>query len=281
MIPPETTAPAGGWLVDTHAHLTDPALHQEVSEIVERARAAGVGAIVCAGYDLSSSRDAVDLARWIPGVWATVGIHPNEVSSAVAADFDAIAALARDPSVVGIGETGLDYYRNRTPRTRQIETLEWHLSLAEELALPAVIHNREADRDTAQLLRASAVRRSGSTAPGVLHCFSSNDADYLDRVLGDGYYISFAGVVTFRPNGSLRDVAARVPVDRLVVETDAPYLAPEPLRGRRNEPAYVRHTADRLAQVRGVPLQTFVAQLWSNSCELFPALARVGVEAAR
>src|SRR5437899_12662613 len=157
--------------------------------------------MVLVGYDLTSSRTAVELARRLPGARAAVGIHPNSVAAASDGDFSAIADLARAPEVVAIGETGLDYYRDHTPVSRQRKALDWHLSLAEEVGLPVIIHNRQADTDIGDALEASAARRPGDRAPGVLHCFSSSDPAYLERMLAAGYAISFAGPLTFNTAG--------------------------------------------------------------------------------
>ena len=245
--------------------------------VLERARAAGVEALVLVGYDLPSSRAAVDLARTLPAARASVGIHPNSVAEHSAADFAALAELARAPEVVAIGETGLDYYRQHTPPARQRDALDWHLHLAEELALPVIVHNRQADDDIAAALGGAAPQGS---PPGVLHCFSSSDPGYLARMLGAGYYVSFAGPLTFNNAADLRQAAARVPLDRLLVETDCPYLAPTPFRGQRNEPAFVVATARRLAEVLGVGFERLVGQLWANSLRVFPAFARAGLGAA-
>lgn len=278
-----TTRAAGGNgadLVDAHAHLTDPAFAADIAAVLTRSREGGVRAVICAGYDAASSAAAVRLAQCRDDVWAVVGIHPNEVAAASSEDFDVVASLARSPEVVGIGEVGLDYYRTRTSPSRQREALDWHLHLAEELELPVVIHNREADADVAEALEASAERRGRAQSPGMLHCFTSTDPVFLDRMLASGYFISFAGVLTFGSAAPLRAVAASVPVDRLLVETDAPYLAPEPARGRRNEPALVRHTAEQLAAIHGMRLDDFTRRLWQNSQHLFPALAAAATEAS-
>ena len=255
-------------LVDTHAHLMDPAFDPDREAVLARARAAGVAAYVVVGYDVATSRAAVELAARLPEAWATVGIHPNSAAEVSAADFATIADLARQPRVVGIGETGLDYYRERAPAERQREVFGWHLALAEELGLPVIVHNRQADAEVARLVAEHA-------ATGVLHCFSSNDPAYLDRLLAAGFMVSFAGPLTFKNAAASRDMARRVPLDRLLVETDCPYLAPEPHRGRRNEPAFVRDTAACLAQVRDVPLEVLAAALWRNSVRVFPAVEAV------
>jgi TatD DNase family protein len=267
-------------LVDTHAHLMDPAFDGDREDVPGRARAAGVEAMLMVGYDLPSSRAAVDLARRIAGARASVGIHPNSAADASDADFDAIADLARAPEVVAIGETGLDYYRQHTPHGRQREALEWHLRLAEELGLPVIIHNRQADPHVAEALTLSASRGVCRAVPGVLHCFSSTDPEYLQRMLDAGYFVSFAGPLTFKSAENLRLMARRVPVDRLLVETDCPYLAPIPHRGQRNEPAFVRETARCLAEVVGLDLDLLAQRLWANSLHVFPAFERVRQEVA-
>ena len=257
-------------LIDTHAHVMDDAFDADREAVLERAQTAGVAALVCVGYDLATSRAAVDLAGRVPWVWATVGIHPNAAAAASQADFDEIERLAHSARVVGIGETGLDYYRDRTPPSRQREALDWHIRLAVKRDLPLIIHNRLADADVAAALCAQ-------TARGVLHCFSSDDPAYLEGMLAAGYCVSFAGPLTFKNNRNLAEMAARVPLDRLLVETDCPYLAPVPHRGRRNEPAFVRFTAQRLADIHGLSLEALAESLWSNTLRVFPALDAVAV----
>jgi TatD DNase family protein len=259
-------------LVDTHAHLMDAAFDPDRDLVFCRARSAGVAALVLVGYDLPSSRAAVDLARQVPWAGATVGIHPNFAGTAADTDFAAIAQLARAAKVVAIGETGLDYYRDHTPPDDQRKALDWHVRLAEELALPLIVHNRQADADIADaLVAAPAVR-------GILHCFSSTAPNYLDRMLEAGYFVSLAGTLTFKNAADLRTIVARVPVDRLLVETDCPYLAPMPHRGQRNEPAFVRDTARCLADIVGLAFEVLVERLWANSLRVFPAFERMPLE---
>lgn len=267
-------------LADTHAHLMDPAYDADRDAVLGRARAAGVDAVLLVGYDLPSSQAAVDLARSIPWARASVGIHPNLAVESSAADFDAIAALARAPEVVAIGETGLDNFRKQTPPSRQRSAFEWHLRLAEDLGLPAIVHNRQADVEVAQALAASATRGLSRIVPGVLHCFSSTDPMYLRRMLDAGYFVSFAGPLTFKSARDLRTIAARVPIDRVLVETDCPYLAPVPRRGQRNEPGFVRDTAACLAGILGLELEIVAQRLWANSVRVFPAFDRVPQEVA-
>lgn len=263
-------------LVDTHCHVMDRAFDVDRDAVLGRARAGGVCALLLVGYDLETSRRAIDLAERLAWAKASVGIHPNYAAQHTEAQFAELAELARSPEVIAVGETGLDYYRDYTPPARQRWALDWHLELAEELGLPVVIHNRQADADVAAALGA----RTPRSQPGVLHCFSSTDVDYLDRMLAHGYYASFAGPLTYNSAEDLRAMAARVPLDRLLVETDCPYLTPVPHRGERNEPAFVRFTAERLARVRQLPPAVLFEQLWSNSTTLFRPLAHVEHAAA-
>jgi TatD DNase family protein len=246
----------------------DPAFDADRPQVFDRAHAAGVIACLQVGYDLTTSRAAIDLARTTPNTWAAVGIHPNSAAEASDADFEAVAELARAPEVVAIGETGLDTYRRFTPIECQQEAFAWHLQLAELLDLPDIIHNRNADADVAAAV-------AGRTVRGILHCFSSTDHAYLVRMLDAGFWVSFAGTLTFKNAQPLREVATDVPAERLLVETDSPYLAPEPHRGRRNEPAYVRDTAQCLAEVLDTPFARLSEALWANTLSVFPALSRI------
>jgi TatD DNase family protein len=263
------TIPAG--LIDTHAHVMDRAFDADRDAMLTRAITAGVVAMVAVGYDLPSSRAAIGLARRVGSIRASVGIHPNSAAEASPADFDAIADLARSPEVVAIGETGLDNYRKFTPPSRQREALDWHRQLADELSLPLIVHNREADAQIATALSGAPIR----SMPGLLHCFSSTEPAFLERMLEAGYFVSFAGPLTYKNAADLRHMAARVPLDRLLVETDCPYLAPAPHRGQRNEPAYVRETALCLASIVGLPFEGLVDQLFGNTLRVFPAFAQL------
>jgi TatD DNase family protein len=238
-------------LIDTHAHLSADAFANDLDAVLERAAAAGVGQIVCVGYDLATSAGAIALAERYPHISPTVGLHPNSVAEAPADWRERLSALARHPRVVAVGETGLDYYRNWTPPEQQLAALRWHLELADELGLPVVIHNRDASVDVQAELERWADQRTAETPPGVLHSFTGDEA-MMRACVDAGFAISFSGMVTFsnRSTDYLRDIARVVPTDALMVETDAPYLAPTPYRGQRNEPAYVRATAERVAVAR-------------------------------
>jgi TatD DNase family protein len=255
-------------LVDTHAHLMDRAFADDLPAVLGRAEAAGVLAMVCVGYDEQSSVQAVALAEQYSQIVAAVGIHPNSASAAGADAFAHIQKLARHPRVVGIGETGLDNYRKRTAPVVQREWFARHLDLAAELGLPVIVHNRDADAETGPMLLDWA-RQTG--ASGVLHCFSGDDA-MLDAGLEAGFTVSFAGPITYKNAGSLPDRAKRVPLDRVVVETDCPYLPPHPHRGQRNEPAYVRLTATRLAELLDRPIAEIERVTTENAQRLFPIL---------
>ncbi len=230
-------------LVDSHAHLTDPKLAPEAEAVVRRAREAGVEWLVTIASDLADSEEAIATAERIDRVYATVGVHPHAASTVDATTFPRLRQLAGHPKVVAIGETGLDFHYENSPRDEQRAAFRAHLQLAAELDLPVVVHSRDADDDTIDVLREVGWRR------GVLHCFSSGAA-LLETALELDWYVSFAGMITFN---SWRDDALlrRVPAERLLIETDSPYLAPVPHRGRRNEPAYVALVAERAAQIRG------------------------------
>jgi TatD DNase family protein len=241
----------------------------DLDAVLARARSEGVGTIVCVGFDLASSRAAVALAERHAEIFATVGVHPNSCAEASPSDFDEIELLSRHPRVVGIGETGLDNYRHFSPAEMQLAWLRRHLALAAERGLPVVVHCREAADAAADELAVWAKSLPPrARPPGVLHCFGG-DSRLAERCLEAGFLVSFAGPLTFKRDGALIDAARRAPAERVVVETDCPYLAPAPKRGRRNEPAWVRFTFERLAEVRGEDPTAFAAQLARNAERLF------------
>ncbi|MFO0896436.1 MAG: TatD family hydrolase [Pirellulales bacterium] len=252
-------------LIDTHAHLDDEQFAAELPAVIERAGAAGVSAIVAIGTTAASSAAAVKLAAEYPTVFAAVGIHPNHVAEAGPDDWDQIVALAVRPTVVALGETGLDRYWDYAPLPLQQDYFDRHLRLSQELGLPFVVHARESDADVLAMLREAAAR---GPLQGVMHSFTGT-AETAAECVALGLHISFAGMVTFKKSTELRAVAASIPADRLLVETDSPYLSPHPLRGKRNEPAYVVHTAACLAEARGVPLETLAAETTANARRLF------------
>jgi TatD DNase family protein len=255
-------------LIDTHAHLDEEAFRPDRSDVIARAKEAGLEFVVTIGTTAASSREAVEIAQTDPSVHAAVGIQPNYVSAAMPGDWEIIEKLATRPKVVAIGETGLDRYWDHAPFALQAEFFEKHIELARRHNLPFVVHCREAERDVVAQLKSAAV--SGPLC-GVMHSFSG-DADTALACVELGLYISFAGMLTFKKNDALRAVAAQVPLDRLLIETDAPYIAPVPYRGKRNEPAYVRHTAECLATVRNMTLAEIAELTAANARRLFPFL---------
>lgn len=260
-------------VVDTHAHLMAPEFKTDLSDVLARATEAGVRAIVCVGYDLESSHAAVRLAELHRMCFASVGIHPNYAGQTSDTALTEIAALAKNPNVVAIGETGLDYYRKFTDSRDQKRWFEAHLELAAERSLPVVIHNREASDDVQQIVSEwAARRRSMNIATGVMHCFSG-DEKMLDASVAAGFMISFAGPLTYRNAAALREVARLCPADRRVVETDCPYLAPHPRRGTRNEPAGAALVAQMLAELANESVEVTAAATTANAIRLFPAVA--------
>jgi len=253
-------------LFDTHAHLNSDDFADNVEEVVDRAARVGVQGITVIGVDLATSRKAVELAGRFPGrLHAVVGIQPNSVAEAGSGDWDAIVDLAGQPGVCGLGETGLDCYWDDTPLEMQQDYFDRHLKLARQTKLPIVIHMRE----SGELIVDQLARQPGPLPAAVMHSFTG-DAGLADRCLEMGLMISFAGMVTFKKSDALRQVAAMVPEDRLLVETDSPYLSPEPLRGKRpNEPARVEHTLRCLAQVRGVSAERLAATTTENARRFF------------
>ncbi|MEW5868286.1 MAG: TatD family hydrolase [Chloroflexota bacterium] len=267
-------------LVDTHCHLNFDSFDGDREQVLARARQAGLARLLNPGVDLASSQAAVNLAGANPEVYAAVGVHPNDALSWNAATLDELRALARQPKVVAIGEIGLDYYRERAPHPLQAQVLEGQLALAAELGLPVVIHIRNASpedrRASADALAMLSAWRAGLqqqspalwARPGVLHSFSDGP-EMARRAVESGFYLGISGPVTFRKALELQDVAAVVPLERLLIETDAPFLTPHPHRGQRNEPAYVRYVAEKIAQLRSLPLGEIERQTAQNAAQLF------------
>ncbi|WP_435010597.1 TatD family hydrolase [Tundrisphaera lichenicola] len=252
-------------LIDTHAHLDDRRLKIRIEEVLRASRDAGVFQVIAVSTTADDSASVADLARDHPGVFAAVGIHPNDAVDAMPGDWDRIRSLATRPEVVAIGETGLDRHWDRTPFKHQCDSFDRHLDLAEELGLPIIIHSRECHRDIVEQLE-----RRGRQVRGVLHSFTGTWIE-AEELLGLGLHISFAGMLTFANKAldPLREAAGRVPADRLLVETDSPYLSPHPFRGKENEPARVAITAARLAEIRGISAEELANLTTSNAHRLF------------
>jgi TatD DNase family protein len=253
-------------LFDTHAHLDDERFADDLPAVLDRARAAGVERIATIAVTAASSAACVALAERYPQLAATVGIQPNHVAQAGPDDWDTILQLAGHPRVVALGETGLDRHWDYTPFPQQEDYFARHLQLARRHGRPVVIHCREAEADVLRMLRAD--HEAHGPVRGVMHSFTG-DAGTAEACLELGLYVSFAGMVTYKNAQALRDVARRIPLDRLLVETDSPYLAPVPVRGQRNEPAFVAHTAACLASVLGVDLSALAEQTTRNARTLF------------
>jgi TatD DNase family protein len=250
-------------LIDSHAHLEMTAYDGDREAVLARAAKAGVGAIVTVGTTLPDAVKAVTLAGRYDSVYAAVGIHPHEAGQIGGETYDTLRKLARQPKVIAVGEIGLDFFYNHSPREVQLLRFREQLALAEELDLPVIIHDRDAHAETLAVLDEYAGRLRG-----VLHCFSG-DLVMARTCLARGFHLSIAGPVTYRNADRLREVAREAPLERLLVETDAPYLAPQPHRGKRNEPAYVVQTAECLAGVRGITLAEVARQTTANACRLF------------
>lgn len=252
-------------LIDSHCHLNFPDFKDEVPEIISRACAEGVRLMVTICTKLSEVADVISIAEENDSVFATVGIHPHEADGEPMPDVGRLIALAEHPKVVGIGETGLDYYYNHSSKAAQRANFRLHIQAARKTGLPLVVHTRDADEEMAAILKEE---MEEGAFPGVLHCFSSG-ARLAKSAIELGLFISFSGILTFKNASELRDIARGVPRERLLVETDAPFLAPVPKRGKRNEPAFVAHTARCLAEQLGLTVAEVENLTTANFRRLF------------
>jgi TatD DNase family protein len=257
-------------LVDSHCHLDYPDLQRDFPGVLARARSAGVETMLAIGTKLAEFPRVRAIAESVPNVFCTVGVHPHEAANEQAA-VEALVAHAEHPKVVGIGETGLDYFYEKSPREPQAENFRAHMRAAHATGLPLVVHTRDADADTAALLDWAARELPGTT--GVLHCFTSS-LDLARKALAHGYCISISGIVTFKNADELRATVRELPLDRLLVETDSPYLAPVPKRGKPCEPSYVLHTAQFVADLKGVSLAELARVTSDNFYRLFARAKR-------
>ncbi len=251
-------------LIDSHCHLDT--FGEELPEVLQRARAAGVTGMVTIGTTMDQSAAIRDLAAGLPDVWCTVGVHPQSAALAPVPEPAAIVALADHPKVIGIGESGLDYFYETAPRDVQQDSFRAHIRAARQADLPLCIHARAADDDIAAILQQE--RDAGGPFDFLLHCFSSGRG-LAEAALAMGGYLSFSGIVTFPKSSENKDIARDVPADRLLVESDSPYLAPVPYRGKRNEPSYVAKTAAVVAAVRGIEPDALAALTTANFRRLF------------
>jgi TatD DNase family protein len=248
-------------LVDSHCHL-DFAEPAERPEIVARARAAGVKTLLTICTKLDEFPVVRAIAETDPDIWCSVGVHPHEAAVEPLATKAGLIAATKHPKVIGIGETGLDFYYEHSPRERQVEIFRTHIAAAREAGVPLIVHTRDADPETIAILE------DERPPAGVIHCFSTGRT-LAERAVALGFYISLSGIVTFKTAQELRDIARDVPLDRLLVETDAPYLAPVPLRGKRNEPSFITHTAALVAQLKGVTEDELARVTSANFFRLF------------
>jgi len=256
-------------LIDSHAHLNDPDFESDLGQVIQRAQAAGVTGIINIGYDLPSSRRAVELAAEYDWMYAVAGVHPHYARKVTPEMMAELEQLAHAQQIVAIGETGLDYYYDNSPRQIQQQVFHAHLQLAKKYDLPVVVHSRDATQDTLSIIKEHPGNRY------LMHCYSQS-LETAKLYLDLGCYISFAGPVTFKNAHKLRQVAAAVPLDRLLIETDCPYLAPVPHRGQRNEPAWVKHVAEKLAELHNVPVEELIAATTANTQAFFAIKPKSG-----
>ena len=264
--PPVPALPAGTSLIDSHCHLDMAEYRHDRDQVIARALGHGVRGIVTIGIDLASSQAAVMMARRSKAVRATVGFHPHDAEQASAESLARLAAIAdgNQDEVVGWGEIGLDYVKKYAPPDTQRDIFRTQLDIARELKLPVIIHDREAHDDCLRIIGEAGPFDQG----GIMHCFSG-DLDFARRVIDHNFHISIPGVVTFNKAEEMQEVAAQVPIGRLLLETDGPFLAPVPHRGKRNEPLYTLYTAARVAELRGIDIGELASQTTKNCCSLF------------
>ena len=248
---------------DTHCHLDDEKFEEDREDAYRRMLEAGVARCVCVGSDLASSRRCVDFARRHAGVYAAAGVHPHEAKDAGPDYLTELRALLRESRVVALGEIGLDYYYDLTPRDVQKRVMAEQVSLALEMDMPVIFHIRDAHGDMVDYFHTLKQKPAG-----IIHCFSGS-AEIAKEYVKMGFYVSFAGPLTFKKAPHLQAAAKEVPLDRLLVETDSPYLSPEPMRGRRNEPAHVVYTLKKLAELWDLPAEEMASITWENACRIY------------
>lgn len=247
-------------LIDTHAHLTMQQFN-DLPEVLKRARDSRVNTIINASFDMDSSIGSIDMAEKYGNIFASVGIHPHHADAVDEKTIEELGALCGNKRVVAIGETGLDYFENPVPKDVQKRAFSMHIQLAIEKGLPLILHGRDADDDMLDILK------KGSADRGVFHCFSG-DADYAKRVLDAGFMLSFTGIITFKNADKAREALKATPLDKIMIETDCPYLAPQIYRGKRNEPSYIRFVAEKMAEIKGLSIEE-VEEATSSNAMLF------------
>ncbi|UCH43046.1 MAG: TatD family hydrolase [Dehalococcoidales bacterium] len=257
-------------IIDTHAHLDMETFNSDRAGVISRAQNKGVSTIITVGMGLESSNEAIKLAESNPGILVMAGFHPHQASQVKEDDIESLVSLSEHPKVVAIGETGLDFYRNYSPRETQLRVLEWQLELAVRLDLPVVIHCRQAEKDILPILHnwTSRHHQSGGTPRGVVHCFN-NVIDMARQYLNMDFFVSLGAYIGYPSSGYLHDVIRYIPNNRLIVETDCPFLPPQAYRGKRNEPAYITYTVDTIAGFRGETWETIAIETTRNARQLF------------
>jgi TatD DNase family protein len=266
-----------GVLLDSHAHIDMPEFDADRDAVLRRARESGVAAVITIGIDIASSEAAISLAEKHGDVYATVGIHPHDASKVTEADIARMEELAKHPKVVAIGEIGLDFYRNRSSKESQVDAFKRQLEIASKAGLPVVIHSRNARDEVFEILKDWVTGLKVEDRPaGVLHCFSG-DADLGRKYIDMGFLLSFAGPVTY-PKSSAANVAKELPLDKMLIETDCPFLAPQAHRGKRNEPAYISYIAAKIAEMKGMSPESVAEITSANAVRLFHLPVKQGVE---
>lgn len=260
-------------LIDSHCHLDFPDFAADLDALVDRARAAGVGGMVTICTYLTRFAQVAAVAERYEGIFCSLGVHPHQAAEEFdGATVERIVAMAAHPKVVGIGETGLDFFYDQSPRAVQEESFRRHVRAARETDLPLIVHTRDADERTMGILAEEGADK------GLIHCFSSS-RELAEKALEMGFYISLSGIVTFKKSDALRSIVKDIPLDRILVETDAPYLAPTPHRGRRNEPSFVVHTAAEVARIKGIDAAEVARQTTENFFRLFQRVPRANLKA--
>jgi TatD DNase family protein len=251
-------------LFDSHCHVDEPKFDDDREDVLTRMAEAGITRYAVIGSDMATSRHSADFAAEHPGCYAAIGIHPHEAKGFVEDDLQRLADWSKEEKVVAIGEIGLDYYYDLSPRETQMTVCEAQMELAWELSLPVAYHIRDAHQDMLDIMK----RHKKHLTGGIIHCFSGS-WEIAKEYLKLGYFISFAGPVTFKKAPKLQEAAVNVPLDRILIETDSPYLAPEPVRGRRNEPTNVRYVAEKIAALREIPLEAFAQITMQNALNAY------------
>ena len=251
--------------VDSHCHLNFDKLYHDIDNVIDRAKVAGVNKILCIATNKSNFLSVIDIANSYDNIWCTIGIHPHSVSDDKV-ELNDIINLLEEPKVVGIGETGLDYHYNLSPKDLQIESFKMHCEIAKISNLPLVIHNRLSEIDILNILTDE--KRKNPDLKGVIHCFSSN-LDFATKCIDLGFLISFSGIITFKNASELRTTVENIPLDKVLIETDAPYLAPVPYRGKTNEPSYVIETAKQLSNIHSISIEEVANVTTDNFHRLF------------